>query len=153
MISKSAEEYLKNIYLIFMQSGNVRVTDIANKMQCTKPSVNKALHILKDEGLISYEPYSEIVLTEDGKEYAKKIIAAYDIVFLFLREILGIKTDEAKQEADKIKAAMSDDTLNQLARYVHKELNLIDLICAYDLNKEKCRTCANIKKNATKKSN
>ena len=67
-------------------------------------------------------------MTEDGKEYAKKIIAAYDIVFLFLREILGIKTDEAKQEADKIKAAMSDDTLNQLARYVHKELNLIDLI-------------------------
>ncbi len=153
MISKSAEEYLKNIYLIFMQSGNVRVTDIANKMQCTKPSVNKALHILKDEGLISYEPYSEIVLTEDGKEYAKKIIAAYDIVFLFLREILGIKTDGAKQEADKIKAAMSDDTLNQLARYVHKELNLIDLICAYDLNKEKCRTCANIKKNNTKKNN
>lgn len=153
MISKSAEEYLKNIYLIFMQSGNVRVTDIANKMQCTKPSVNKALHILKDEGLISYEPYSEIVLTEDGKEYAKKIIAAYDIVFLFLREILGIKTDEAKQEADKIKAAMSDDTLNQLARYVHKELNLIDLICAYDLNKEKCRTCANIKKNNTEKNN
>lgn len=153
MISKSAEEYLKNIYLIFMQSGNVRVTDIANKMQCTKPSVNKALHILKDEGLISYEPYSEIVLTEDGKEYAKKIIAAYDIVFLFLREILGIKTDEAKQEADKIKAAMSDDTLNQLARYVHKELNLIDLICAYDLNKEKCRTCANIKKNNTDKNN
>ena len=153
MISKSAEEYLKNIYLIFMQSGNVRVTDIANKMQCTKPSVNKALHILKDEGLISYEPYSEIVLTEDGKEYAKKIIAAYDIVFLFLREILGIKTDEAKQEADKIKAAMSDDTLNQLARYVHKELNLIDLICAYDLNKEKCRICANIKKNNTEKNN
>lgn len=153
MISKSAEEYLKNIYLIFMQSGNVRVTDIANKMQCTKPSVNKALHILKDEGLISYEPYSEIVLTEDGKEYAKKIIAAYDIVFLFLREILGIKTDEAKQEADKIKAAMSDDTLNQLARYVHKELNLIDLICAYDLNKEKCRTCANIKKNNAGKNN
>lgn len=153
MISKSAEEYLKNIYLIFMQSGNVRVTDIANKMQCTKPSVNKALHILKDEGLISYEPYSEIVLTEDGKEYAKKIIAAYDIVFLFLREILGIKTDEAKQEADKIKAAMSDNTLNQLARYVHKELNLIDLICAYDLNKEKCRTCANIKKNNAGKNN
>ena len=153
MISKSAEEYLKNIYLIFMQNGNVRVTDIANKMQCTKPSVNKALHILKDEGLISYEPYSEIVLTEDGKEYAKKIIAAYDIVFLFLWEILGIKTDEAKQEADKIKAAMSDDTLNQLARYVHKELNLIDLICAYDLNKEKCRTCANIKKNNTEKNN
>ena len=153
MISKSAEEYLKNIYLIFMQSGNVRVTDIANKMQCTKPSVNKALHILKDEGLISYEPYSEIVLTEDGKEYAKKIIAAYDIVFLFLREILGINTNEAKQEADKIKAAMSDDTLNQLARYVHKELNLIDLICAYDLNKEKCRTCANIKKNNAGKNN
>ena len=146
MISKSAEEYLKTIYLIKMQNGNVRVTDIANKMQCTKPSVNKALHILKDNELITYEPYSEIVLTEAGEDYAKKIIAAYDIVFLFLTEILGLKKDEAQQEADKIKAEMSDDTLNQLARFVHKELKLIDLICAYDLNKEKCRTCTNIKK-------
>lgn len=48
MISKSQEEYLKTIYILKKQEGNVRVTDIANKMHCSKPSVNKALHNLKD---------------------------------------------------------------------------------------------------------
>ncbi len=48
MISKSQEEYLKTIYVLHQQTGSVRVTDIASKMQCSKPSVNKALHFLKD---------------------------------------------------------------------------------------------------------
>ena len=47
MVSKSQEEYLKNIYVLKKQSGTVRVTDIASRMNCTKPSVNKALHNLK----------------------------------------------------------------------------------------------------------
>ena len=48
MISKSQEEYLKTIYVLKKQEGNVRVTDIAKKMHCSKPGVNKALHYLKD---------------------------------------------------------------------------------------------------------
>lgn len=51
MISKSSEEYLKTMYILKQQNGNVRVTDIAQKMNCTKPSVNKAIYNLKDEGL------------------------------------------------------------------------------------------------------
>ncbi len=47
MISKSQEEYLKTMYVLQKQNGNIRVTDIANKMNCTKPSVNKALNNLK----------------------------------------------------------------------------------------------------------
>ncbi|MBR6034315.1 MAG: hypothetical protein IKP28_06315 [Clostridia bacterium] len=48
MVSKSQEEYLKTIYVLSRQSEAVRVTDIANKMNCSKPSVNKVLHSLKD---------------------------------------------------------------------------------------------------------
>ena len=47
MISKATEEYLKTMYVLKKQNGNIRVTDIANKMSCTKPSVNKALKNLK----------------------------------------------------------------------------------------------------------
>ena len=54
MISKSQEEYLKTMYVLQKQNGNIRVTDIANKMNCTKPSVNKALNNLKEEKLIKY---------------------------------------------------------------------------------------------------
>lgn len=64
MISKAQEEYLKTIYIIQKQNNGVRVTDIANKMNCTKPSVNKAINHLKSNGLINYETYGTIELTE-----------------------------------------------------------------------------------------
>ena len=88
MISKATEEYLKTMYVLKKQNGNIRVTDIANKMNCTKASVNKAIKNLKDEELIDYELYGKIELTVEGEELAKKILEAYDIVYLFLKEVL-----------------------------------------------------------------
>ena len=142
MISKSLEEYLKTIYVLKKQDGNVRVTDIATKMNCTKASVNKAINNLKDNNLVNYESYGKIELTEDGENLAKKILEAYDIVYIFLREVLNMDEEEAKSEAESIKAAVQDNTINKLARYVHKELGLFSLDCDYDINKEKCRECA-----------
>ncbi len=141
MVSKASEEYLKTMYILKKQNGKVRVTDIAKKMNCTKPSVNKALYNLKDNGLINYESYGTIELTLDGENLAKKILEAYDIVFLFLKDVLSLEAEEAKREAEKIKLAIDDKTINQLAKYVHKVLDLNDLDCNYDINKEKCRCC------------
>ena len=83
MISKSLEEYLKTMYVLKKQNGSVRVTDIANKMNCTKPSVNKALYNLKDNELVNYESYGTIELTKKGENLAKKILETYDIIYLF----------------------------------------------------------------------
>lgn len=141
MISKALEEYLKAMYILKKQNDNIRVTDIANKMNCTKPSVNKAINNLKNDGLVNYESYGKIELTEEGEELAKKILEAYDIVYLFLKDVLNLNEIEAKQEAENIKSAISDNTINELAKYVHKVLNLNDLNCNYDVNKEKCRSC------------
>lgn len=141
MVSKSLEEYIKTMYILKKQNGNVRVTDIANKMNCTKPSVNKALHNLKDNNLVNYESYGTIELTTNGEELAKKIIEAYDIVYLFLKDVLNIEETKAEAEAESIKSVISDDTINKLAKYVHKVLDLNNLDCDYDVNKEKCRSC------------
>lgn len=141
MISKTLEEYLKTMYVLEKQNGNIRVTDIAKKMNCTKPSVNKAIYNLKDNGLVSYETYGTIELTEDGVNLAKKILEAYDIVYLFLKDVLNLNEDKAEKEAEKIKSSITDETVNKLAKYVHKVLGLNNLDCNYDVNKEKCRCC------------
>ena len=141
MISKALQEYIKTMYVLKKQNGNIRVTDIAEKMNCSKPSVNKALNNLKTTGLIHYETYGTIELTADGEELAKKLLEAYDIVYLFLKDVLNLQTDEAKNEAEKIKSAISDNTINSLAKYVHKVLDMTDLDCGYDINKEQCRSC------------
>lgn len=142
MISKSLEEYLKTMYVLKKQAGRVRITDIAEKMNCTKASVNKAVHNLKDNGLLTYETYGTIELTETGEDLAKKILEAYDIVFLFLKDVLNLKEEQAKAEAENIKSVVQDETINQLAKYIHKVLDLADLDCNYDVTKEKCRCCA-----------
>lgn len=142
MISKSLEEYLKTMYVLAKQNEKIRVTDVANKMNCTKASVNKAVKNLKENNLLTYETYGTIELTEEGENLAKKILEAYDIVFLFLKDVLNLDEKSSKKEAEKIKSSIEDETINKLAKYVHKVLDLNDLDCDYDINREKCRECA-----------
>lgn len=141
MISKSLEQYIKTMYVLKKQNGNIRVTDIANKMNYTKASVNKALYNLKDEKLINYESYGTIEFTKKGEDLAKKILETYDIVYLFLKEVLNLDEEQAKQEAEEIKLVISDNTINKLAKYIHNVLGLSNLNCNYDINQEKCRSC------------
>ena len=141
MISKALGEYLKTMYILQVKNGEIRVTDIASEMNCSKPSVNKAINNLKENGLINYELYGKIELTEEGRNLAKKLLEAYDIVYLFLKEVLNLNSEEAEKEAEKLKLSMTDETINKLAKYVHKTLGLNSLDCNYDVNKEKCRSC------------
>ena len=103
MITSSLEEYLKTMYVLKKQGQDIKVTTIANKMNCTKPSVNKAIRNLKSNGLVNYEVYGEIELTPKGEQLAKKVLEAYDIVNVFLTEILEVPKEEAEQEAEKLK--------------------------------------------------
>lgn len=141
MISKSSEEYLKTMYILKKQNGKIRVTDVAEKMNCTKPSVNKAIYNLRDNGMLNYESYGTIELTEEGENLAKKILEAYDIVYLFLKDVLNLEPEKAEKEAEKIKMTITDETINKLAKYVHEVLGLSNLNCNYDINQEKCRSC------------
>ena len=146
MISKALEEYLKTIYVLKVKTNEIRVTDIANQMNCSKPSVTKAINNLKEKGLLNYETYGKIELTKSGEDLAKKILEAYDIVYVFLKDVLGLDEENAKSEAEKIKTTMGDNTINKLAKYVHKVLNLNDLNCNYDIAQERCRECVRRKK-------
>ena len=62
-------------------------------------------------------------------------------MYLFLKEVLNLSSEEASIEAENIKLSIQDNTINKLAKYVHKVLDLNDLNCAYDINKERCRSC------------
>lgn len=142
MISKSLEEYLKTIYVIERKGKIPKVTEIAQELNCTKASVNKAIKNLKEEKLINYETYGQIEITENGKKLAKKILEANDIVYVFLTQILKEDSEIAKKEAQELKKVMEDSTLNKLARYLHQELGLYSLECGYDINNEHCIECA-----------
>ena len=66
--------------------------------------------------------------------------------------LININSKEAQQQAEQIKQSITDNTLNHLAKYVHKVLGLTNLDCGYDINKEKCRACARRKVNKNEKN-
>ena len=98
------EEYLKTIYTLQKKEKQVRVTDIANKLHKTKPTVNYAINNLKSEGLVNYEAYKNISLTNKGKQEAKKILEAYDIMYIFFNEILGLDEKKIRTRGNKSKS-------------------------------------------------
>lgn len=140
-LSNSQEEYLKAMYLLKSTNNEIKVTSIANKLNKTKASVNNAINTLKSEGLVNYEPYGHIELTEAGEMEALKIIEANDIINLFLTEVIGATKENAEKEAIKVKTVLSSDTINKIARYTHKVLGLSSLDCGYDIDNEKCVKC------------
>ena len=141
MISKSQEDYLKAMYVLKMKNGEIRVTDIAEHLNITKPSVTKAINNMKENKLVNNKTYGKIELTKKGEDIARKVLEAYDISYVFLKDVLGLSSEKAEGEAEKLKLTMEDDTLNSLAKYVHKVLNLSNLDCDYDIAQERCRTC------------
>lgn len=142
MISKSTEEYLKTMYILMKQKGIIRVTDIASKMNCSKPSVTKQLCILKEKKYIDYETYGEIKLTELGIQTASRALADYDILYILLHDVIGVNESDAETDAIKIKSVISDETLRSISKYIYDEFGLNDLKCNFDIMNESCRMCA-----------
>ena len=152
-LTGSQEEYLKTIYLLEKNNEKVRVTDIANKLKITKPSVNKGINTLKEMGLANYKAYGNISLTEEGESLAIAAIKRQDILEMFLVEVLEIDKKQAIEEAEAMKHVMSESTALKLDKYITEVLNLGDLDCGYDANSEKCRKCVKVTaKNRLKKN-
>lgn len=144
-LTSSQEEYLKTIYLLEKDNKKVRVTDIALKLKITKPSVNKAVNLLKDMKLIDYKAYGDIKLTKEGENYAIEVIKKQDVLKLFLVEILEVDKQQAEEEAIAMKYAISEPTVKKLNKYITQVMKLDDIDCDYDANNEKCRNCIKIK--------
>ena len=143
-LTNSQEEYIKTIYILSKTEKEIRVTDIAKKLDITKPSVNRAIKNLKDIRLLNYETYGEIQLTEEGEKIAKKKIKREDVMKLFLSKILDIEEKQAETEAISMKHAISRETEEKLEQFINKVLNLGDLDCDYDETSEKCKNCVKI---------
>lgn len=143
-LTNSQEEYLKTIYLIANSEKNIRVTDIAKKLNITKPSVNRAIKNLKELGLLNYKTYGDIFLTKEGEILAKTILKRQDIIKTFLVEILEVDEKQAQKESSAMKHSISEDTSKKLEEYIQKIFNIGDLDCDYDENNEKCKNCIKI---------
>lgn len=146
-LTKSLEEYISTIYILEKTNKKIRVTDIATKMLITKPSVNRALKTLREKGYVNFEPYTDITLTDEGREVAQEISKKYDIVKIFLAEILGVSQKTAEIDSLKIKAVISEETEQKLQEFMTKELKIDELKCNHSWENSRCRVCKRPLKN------
>ena len=115
-IHESAENYLEAILVLKQERGVVRSIDISRHMNFTKPSVSRAVGILRDGGYISIDAKGFIALTDVGLELAKKIYERHTVLTKVLIS-LGVDENTASEDACRIEHVISDDTFSAIKKY------------------------------------
>ena len=119
LLGESLEDYLECIVMLADEdaTGRVRSVDIAKRLNVSKPSVNKAMNILKEKGFIRQEAYSDIELTSAGREMANMILNRHTTIRTFLEEVLGVSADNAEHDACKIEHIISEETFEKIKNF------------------------------------
>ncbi|MBO5945425.1 MAG: metal-dependent transcriptional regulator [Clostridia bacterium] len=117
-IQESGEMYLETILILSREQAHVRSIDIGEHMGFSKPSVSRAVGLLKQGGYITVDNDGYITLTELGKEIAEKIYGRHNMLTRFLTS-LGVSDEVASSDACKIEHTLSDETVSAIERYIN----------------------------------
>lgn len=120
-LHESGEMYLETIYVLTKEKPAVRAIDVGEHMGFSKPSVSRAVGLLKKEGYVTVDNNGYLVLTDMGLETAEKIYQRHTMLMQFLTAI-GVDAETAAEDACKIEHAISDTTFAALKHYVDAHL-------------------------------
>ena len=115
-LQESGEMYLETIYVLSQQSNYVRSIDVSEYMGYSKPSVSRAVGILRKGGYLEDNADGFLVLTEEGRKIAEKTYERHRLLTeLFMR--LGVSEKTASEDACKIEHDLSDETFAAIKRH------------------------------------
>ncbi len=113
-LQESGENYLETILVLKNKNGNVRSIDIANELGYSKPSISRAMTILKNaEYIIINETTGYITLTDKGYNIATAMYERHQILSTYLIS-LGVSPDVATQDACRIEHVISEETFERI---------------------------------------
>lgn len=115
-LQESGEMYLETIYVLSKDGKNTRSIDVCESMGYSKPSVSRAVGLLKQDGYITVNEQGIISLTKSGLEIAKRIYDRHTILTQFLIR-LGVDKNTAGEDACKIEHDISDESFNAIKHY------------------------------------
>ena len=114
---ESGEMYLESILQLTQKQGHVRSVDISEHMGYSKPSVSRAVGLLKNGGYILVDKDGMITLTESGMEIAQKIFERHTVLTQLLIR-LGVSPQTAAADACKMEHALSDETFDAIKNHM-----------------------------------
>lgn len=118
--TESREMYLEVIYRLEQANGVVRSIDIAKELGYTKPSVSRAMGVLKKNGYITHTPYGDVLLTEKGREKAAQVYRSHQLLTDFFIKVLDLDPETAEDDACKIEHVISPKALDAIETHLKK---------------------------------
>ena len=121
-LHQSGEDYLEAILVLRQQNGIVRSIDVAQHLGYSKPSVSRAVSILKNSGYLTMEKDGRLELTEMGEERAQLVYERHRFLSEWLVK-LGVPPEIAAEDACRIEHDLSPETFSCLKRHVAEHLS------------------------------
>ena len=115
-LGRSAEDYLEAIGTLCQRQGQAQASGIAELLGVRMPSVTAALRKLAAEGLITYAPYAPVQLTDKGRAYAERVMAAHRTLCRFMRECAGLTETRAEEAACQMEHFLTGEEIANIAR-------------------------------------
>ncbi|MBE6577048.1 MAG: metal-dependent transcriptional regulator [Ruminococcaceae bacterium] len=116
-LQESGEMYLESILVLSKNSSSVRAIDICEYLGYSKPSVSRALGLLREGGYVVADKHGFLTLTDEGRAVAEKIYDRHTEISAFLVN-LGVSADVAAEDACKIEHVISDESLEAIKNYM-----------------------------------
>ena len=116
----SGENYLETILILKREKGYVRSIDIATRMEFSKPSVSRAVGLLRENGYITMDPKDGFIeLTEKGIEVAERMYERHDLISRWLMA-LGVSAETAAEDACRIEHDISEETFEKIKLHIRE---------------------------------
>jgi Mn-dependent DtxR family transcriptional regulator len=119
-IYESGEDYLETILILMERTGSVRSVDIANELGFSKPSISRAMGILKRNGFIEIDESGGITLTRQGLEKASSVYERHNLIADYLETALGVGRETALEDACRIEHIISDESFEKMKVFLQK---------------------------------
>ena len=116
-LQESGEMYLESIYVLTLEGKSVRSVDVSEYMGYSKPSVSRAIGLLKSGGYVTVDEDGFLRLTDAGRETAEKTYERHRVLSDLLVR-LGVSPETASEDACKIEHALSDESFEAIKRHV-----------------------------------
>ncbi len=113
--------YLEAIHVLSVEKGEVRSIDVSEHLGYSKPSVSRAVGLLKNGGYITVDKEGLITLTDAGREVAEKIYERHTLLTRFLTSI-GVDEKTASEDACKLEHAISDTSFEAIKRHAFEKI-------------------------------
>ena len=117
-LQESGENYLETVLILEGKNGAVRSVDVANYLGVSKPSVSRAMNVLKAAGLITQESYGDIYLTDAGREKAGAVVERHHLIAEFLMQTVGVDREIADRDACRIEHVISPETEKGMRAFI-----------------------------------